>query len=412
MIAAKSCKCETCLAIPFDPPQPLTFVQKIHKEYGNQRSCSSDRITGVKLKLLVGFLALTRTWSDEKLEYLVPFGSKNELLWPTTAESYAAVDQIYRESLIQVDLNYNRTDSFKEKTDGRIVWFTSKSTLIPSIVVDGKLLDIPTTQNFLTGLLPAGLSNAQKTELPSLMMSIAVDECVQYFEYMLNEHQFDSETSDKTKLVFEELLQELPVNQVLGCIWTAVKSAAAFFLTPACHGRPHAYNSIPGKLRDAADKKVSASDLRPGFDRNKHIPRSEISFTLYDLLEFDTDVGFTTKIKEIPIPAEWLSTDEEYGDADDFDYLNFDNDEKLFLESIGFSVFHNFDAQKTFIFSSQTAVITKTKDRDDTVQFNISIKVNPEVTWNEFRAESFDAVKLFVLALTNNNAFIEGLAES
>lgn len=411
IVPLKDCKCTHCSDArkQENERQATSFVDKIRKAYKDQPALSHQDIGEIALAELVGLYALLNTWAAEDLTHLVPFQEKQELFWPTKDKSISSLRAIYKSDLLQIDLEHCTTANFVENKDGSISWYTFQAALLPAIRMNDEFcMDIPDTQNYLAGLFSGGLSRHQKAELPILIRSIAVDECVQYMQHMLGEHGFDADTGGKTEKIFEELLNDLPVNQILVCIWSAVKGAAAFMQTPSCKGRKHAFNSIQGKLREAAQRRIVGEIDASGFDRNKYCPRSEISFALYGVMGFEGDVGFDTRLADIPIPEEWGLSEEEESD-EEFDYLHFTEEELASLESHGFEVFARFDATLNLVFSDVQIQIFKVKN--DSTYFEMSARAGMAGEWHEARFETYGALVLYLDAFEKSNQLAEMLGQ-
>lgn len=348
----------------------MSFADKIRNAYKNQSSLSITNIDEVNLAELVGLHALVHTWAAEDMSHLVPLEKKLETFWPTQDKSTTALGELYRSSMLQIDLNHGTTDMFVEKEGGKINWYIRKTVLIPSISQPGlKCMGVPETLGYLGDIIPNKLTNKQKSELTALIRAIAVDECVQYMQYMLEEHGFDTVVGEKTQKIFEELLESLPVSQIYACIWTAVKGAAAFLQTPSCSGRNHAYNTIQGKMRDAAMKRISGEIEANGFDRYKLCSRSEVSHSLYRLLGFDADVGFTTRLADIQIPDAWLQETEED------EYIEFTPEDEAALTSRGFTV-HHMVASRVLAFTNRRLLVSRGR-QEEGLCYNFAV-VNEE----------------------------------
>ncbi len=411
IVPLKDCKCTHCSDArkQENERQATSFVDKIRKAYKDQPALSHQDIGEIALAELVGLYALLNTWAAEDLTHLVPFQEKQELFWPSKDKAMSSLSDIYRCHLLQVDLNHSSTRAFVENEDGKISWYTVEAALLPSIRRNDEFcMDILETQNYLAGLFPSGLTIQQKGELPILMRTIAVNECVQYMQYMLDEYGFDSVTGEKTEKIFEELLNDLPVNQILVCIWSAVKNAAAFMQTPHCKGRKHAYNSIQGKLRELAQRRIVGEIDSPGFDRNKYCPRSEISFALYGVMGFEEDIGFDTILSDIRISDEWEVSEEDES-SQEFDYLHFTEEELASLESHGFEVFARFDATLNFIFSDVQIQIFKVNNGP--TFFEMSARAGADGEWSTARFETFSALVVYLEAFDKSNQLAEMLGQ-
>lgn len=293
----------------------ISLREKVNATYKTQKKLNvSDIESAVDLTALISLLALLRSWSTEQLDSIQPLSSTPRILCTTTEMTITTVSHIYHGGLLNVDLSKTRIEAFVENSDQTVSWYTQQTALIPSLQTSDRTLDIPETISFLQSLLPNGLAFAQKKQLRELMRKIAIAECVQYHINILKEYNFDEVVSDKTELTFSELLETMSVSHILPCIWSSAKSAAAFLQTPACQGRKHAYNTIHGKIRETAAKRLSGELQNKPFDRGSRCERSEISIELYGALGFDADIGFTTRLADIEIPEAWegVSDDNEY----------------------------------------------------------------------------------------------------
>ena len=405
------CKCKHCVEArkKQQEHQSASFVDRIRKAYKVQRALPCQAINEASLSALVGLHALLNTWAAEDMTRLLPLQERPELFWPTKDKSVSSLSKIYRESLLNVDLEHCATAAFVENQDGTISWYTLRAALIPSIrITTDTLMTLPDTQGYLGGLLPDGLSNQQKSELPLLMRAIAVDECIQYMQYLLVEYGFHSNTGEKTEKIFEDLLHELPVNQIMACIWSAVRGAAAFIQSPGCKGRNHAFNTINGKLREAALRRIASGIESKGFDRHKYCPRSEISFSLYGLLGFDGDVGFMTRLKDIQIPEKWWTPKEEEDDSD-FEYMPFTHEEHFVLKSHGFEVRYQFDAARRLPFSEQIIQVFKIKAAQ--TYFEMSVGTGVDGEFFTAKLATLDALLFYLIAFEKSNLLAEMLGQ-
>jgi hypothetical protein len=401
------CKCKHCVEArkKQQEDQSASFMDRIRKAFKNQRALPCQAINEASLTVLVGLHALLYTWAAEDMTRLLPLQDRPEHFWPTKDKSVSSLSKIYRESLLNVDLEHCTAAAFVENPDSTISWYTIRAALIPSIrVATDTLMTLPDTLGYLAGLLPDGLSNQQKSELPLLMRAIAVDECIQYMQYLLGEYGFNSNTGEKTGKIVEELLHDLPVNQIMVCIWTAVKGAAAFIQSPHCKGRKHAFNTIHGKLRKAALRRIASGLESKGFDRHKYCPRSEISFSLYGLLGFDGDVGFVTRLKDIPIPEKWRAPKEE---EPDFEYMLYTHEEHTVLKSHGFEVRYQFDAARRLPFSGQVIQVFKIKAAQTYFELSVSSGVDGE--FFTAKLETLDALLFYLIAFEKCNQLAEML---
>lgn len=307
-----------------------TLRDRINEFYKSQSSRNVNDIeNGVDLISLVGLLAFLRTWSTEKLDRVQPLDSLHIILCPTSGMTSETIRKIYRSGLINIDIANSPDSAFVENDDHSIAWYIFLASLKPSLCTSDRVLDIQETISLLQGFIPDGLQPWQKSQLPALMRAIALEELLQYHQYILREYGFDEPVGEKTKLIFSELLESLPVNCIIPCIWSAAKSAAAFSKAQSCKGYKHAFNTIQGKIRETASKRLTGELQNKPFDRGTGSERSQISIELYSLLGFAGDVGFTERLVDIDIPEAWKTTsqDNEYESGGEFSSY-----EKLVLE--------------------------------------------------------------------------------
>lgn len=304
-------------------------------EYYKSQSCLNvkDIEYGADLTSLVGLLAFLRTWSTEELDQVQPLDSLHNCLCPTSSMTKETISNIYHSKMLNIDVTNSPDSVFIENDDHTIAWYVFQAALKPSFCTSDRILDIQESIALLQELIPNGLQNWQKSQLPALMKSIALEELTQYHQHILQEYGFNEPVGEKTKFILNELLDALPVNCIIPCIWSAAKSAAAFSQTQSCKNYKHAYNTIQGKIRETASKRMTGALQNKPFDRGAGCERSQISIELYSLLGFAGDVGFTNRLADIGIPEAWKITfqDNEYETG-----AEFTTHEKLVLEEYDF----------------------------------------------------------------------------
>lgn len=320
-----------------------TLQERIKKYFDTHRSCRSEDVKDENLSELFGLLALMRTWASEDMAFIQPLNTTPYELHPTTSLTIEFLRNATDSGIIYVDPKHSTETAFKDNSDGTFSWYWYRVGFQPSIDVAGRNLDISETISFLQGLLRKHLTTEQKRQFPKLMRNIAIDECVQYLELMLTEHGFNESIGDKTRLIFDELLDAMSVSQILPCIWSAVKSAAAFLQTPDCHSRKHAYNTIQGKIRDIAARRQSGERKESAFERHSRCPRSQISIELYGEMGFANDVGFTTRLADIPLCEEWQHSEKEELSEPDCEFTQY---EKACLAEAGFGECSDFEWER------------------------------------------------------------------
>lgn len=300
----KKCTCANCKAASREAAN--SYAERIRNTFAYPTCFDYDDLHSAKLDDLVTLLALLRAHSTEDFGYIKPFTLDPIQLTPNENNSLEVLRRLYRHHFISVDVDNSPLSAFVDE-ENEIKFYMLDVALQPAIAVLD-VQDIPKTIEILKHQL-SNPSESQAAELSELMLYIAREECVQFMRYILAESGFEhyvDEVSDKTMLQFDELLQKLPVSQILPCIWSAIKGAAAFIQHPTCTGRKHAFNTIQGKIRKEAMKRLAGNAAPKPFDRNTYCPRSEISYTLYEILGYENDVGFYSRLDDIQVPDSWM----------------------------------------------------------------------------------------------------------
>lgn len=131
-----------------------------------------------------------------------------------------------------------------------------------------------------------------RDEANQIWMIIAIEECVEYLEYELMKAGFDFTAGEKTRNMFEELLNDFSVAQIYGIIWREVANTSKYYLEHRI-SRKHAANiTIGGCRRYAENAKLENWKLND-FHRTKDVPQSEISAFLFNRVLKIGDLGFT-----------------------------------------------------------------------------------------------------------------------
>jgi len=257
---------------------------KIVEAYRDQHGIQVGELEYSSLKDIVGLIALIRMCASENMAHINPLSSCAGVLCPTTRITEEAITNMVDHGLLNLNVENTLLESFTEKEDG-YSWHPYLTAFQASIYADEDLrFELQEIPSLLQDYLSLTVTEQQKQELPSLMKKIAIAECMQFMRHMLIEHGFDNyaeNLNEKTEQLFDELLDKLSINQIAPCIWSAARNAAAFTRNPSCKGIKHAYNTIPGKIREGVLKRLTGDwDLKP-FNRNTQCPRSEISYVLY-----------------------------------------------------------------------------------------------------------------------------------
>lgn len=122
-------------------------------------------------------------------------------------------------------------------------------------------------------------------EILQLWKEIAVGECITYLKYRLKKVGFQFQSGDKTKEVFQKLLQVFSVSQIYYIIWCKVNDASRWYLEGGV-SRQRAANSVIGACERYGENARFYERELPQYHRPSDCPRSVLTrFFYYDVLK-------------------------------------------------------------------------------------------------------------------------------
>lgn len=267
--------------------------QTIRERYdlSNREAISLEDIS---FENAVCFLSAVRIGATENLAAVLPFQLAKGRFAPTEEMHYAIVKQLYHDGLL-----YVHPESSPEAfifTDG-----------IPNqFYLDAVMWGLPISE---TSLDPRELIN--ELEIIFLNMDwpdhwyeeripfwrkLALQECLQYLYFTLEQHGFSFQPGEKTQLVFNNLLEDHSVAQAYNFIWRAAKDAAAFYVREKV-SKQHAANTVIGSIQRYVERaRAEGWETKP-YRRDFRCPESMVSHTLYNTVLHIGDEGFSGVIK-------------------------------------------------------------------------------------------------------------------
>ena len=127
--------------------------------------------------------------------------------------------------------------------------------------------------------------NNDDPEIVQLWKEIAIGECITYLKYRLEKAGFQFQAGDKTKEVFQKLLQNFSVSQIYYIIWCKVSDASRWYLEGGV-SRQRAANSVIGACERYGENALFYERELPQYHRPSDCPRSVLtSFFYYDVLK-------------------------------------------------------------------------------------------------------------------------------
>jgi hypothetical protein len=162
-----------------------------------------------------------------------------------------------------------------------------------------------------------------------LWQRVALEECIEYLLFVLNEHHFEFNPGKKTRQYLEFALGSFSTAQVFNIIWRAAKDAAAYYQRAEI-SKKLAANSAIASIRRSAERAIAEGwELKP-FGRNYQCPQTHISHVLYNTTLKLGEKGFglppsleSVKAKDAPKEKSTLAV---YHSSDLVDKWGYDPD--------------------------------------------------------------------------------------
>lgn len=140
-------------------------------------------------------------------------------------------------------------------------------------------------------IYPKELKDEDKETAYTLWKTIAIEECIQYLIYQLEQVRFEFTPGDKTYTMFEELLEHYSVSQIYGIIWRKVSDAARFYQEGGIT-KNHAANTVIGGCLSFGERaRINNWDITK-YSRIKELPQTLISQFLFNQVLHIGEMGF------------------------------------------------------------------------------------------------------------------------
>lgn len=137
-----------------------------------------------------------------------------------------------------------------------------------------------------------------KDQVLPLWQKIALWECLEYLNFVMDEHSLKFVPGDKTLNLLETLLTRFASAQVYNFIWAAGRDAAAFYMRGGVT-KAHAANTVVGTIQRMAERAEAQGWEVKKFQRNYRCPQSTISQVFFDAVLKIGDAGFSTTPNEL-----------------------------------------------------------------------------------------------------------------
>lgn len=128
-------------------------------------------------------------------------------------------------------------------------------------------------------------------EFLAVWNELALQECLSYLLFQMNDVGYNFSIGDTTKTTFEKLLETFSVGQIYNLIFRAVSNSTRAYQS-GNYTKTHAMNMVIASCRNQGERAIAEKwDLKP-YNRIKQLPESELSRFLFTTILKMPNQGF------------------------------------------------------------------------------------------------------------------------
>ena len=207
--------------------------------------------------------------------------------------SIEILKQLYRDNILLIDPSSNLS-AFNFHNDGsfsfsitEVIWLINYKDNISSLQsMIGEIVCMPE------------FFDTYSLEIKQLCEEVALQECLAYLDYQLTARHFVFSPGEKTKAVFNKLLQKYSVAQMYNFIYMACRYASDKYQKRQIP-KKQAANLIPGVVQRYGERAEAEGWEIKSYKRDFNLPQSELSVVLYDVILGKPDGGFNLSIENL-----------------------------------------------------------------------------------------------------------------
>ena len=298
------CKCNYCIAErekvrKLNEERKVRILQekreKIKKVYDLNIVPVNYSELNFREKVFLG--ALLRTSLSEDMEVILPLNDAERELAPTIGYIKEILSYLIGRGVISVDSN-SSIDAFLDSNEEKDIEFPNVYyiTMVKyriNIVGDEEI------KNILSKIInPKSFSDADKEDALNIWKEIALEECIEYFEYQMKSVRFDFNIGEKTIAIFKDLLENFSVSQIYGIIYKSVANATKYYQESSVSKKQAATSVIGGCQRYAERTMINNWELAK-YSKIKELPQSMISEFFFDRVIGVGSLGFNMPPSEL-----------------------------------------------------------------------------------------------------------------
>lgn len=298
------CKCNYCIAErekvrKLNEERKVRILQekreKIKKVYDLNIVPVNYSELNFREKVFLG--ALLRTSLSEDMEVILPLNDAERELAPTIGYIKEILSYLIGRGVVSVDSN-SSIDAFLDSNEEKDIEFPNVY-YITMVKYRINIVGDEDIKNILSKIInPKSFSDADKEDALNIWKEIALEECIEYFEYQMKSVRFDFNIGEKTIAIFKDLLENFSVSQIYGIIYKSVANATKYYQESSV-SKKQAANSVIGGCQRYAERAIINNWELAKYSRIKELPQSMISEFFFDRVIGVGSLGFNMPPSEL-----------------------------------------------------------------------------------------------------------------
>lgn len=298
------CKCNYCIAErekvrKLNEERKVRILQekreKIKKVYDLNIVPVNYSELNFREKVFLG--ALLRTSLSEDMEVILPLNDAERELAPTIGYIKEILSYLIGRGIISVDPN-SSIDAFFDSNEEKDIEFPNVY-YITMVKYRINIVGDEDIKNILSKIInPKSFSDEDKEDALNIWKEIALEECIEYFEYQMEGVRFDFNIGEKTIAIFKDLLENFSVSQIYGIIYKSVANATKYYQESSV-SKKQAANSVIGGCQRYAERAMINNWELAKYSRIKELPQSMISEFFFDRVIGVGSLGFNMPPSEL-----------------------------------------------------------------------------------------------------------------
>lgn len=298
------CKCNYCIAErekvrKLNEERKVRILQekreKIKKVYDLNIVPVNYSDLNFREKVFLG--ALLRTSLSEDMEVILPLNDAERELAPTIGYIKEILSYLIGRGVISVDSN-SSIDAFLDSNEEKDIEFPNVY-YITMVKYRINIVGDEDIKNILSKIInPKSFSDADKEDALNIWKEIALEECIEYFEYQMKSVRFDFNIGEKTIAIFKDLLENFSVSHIYGIIYKSVANATKYYQESSV-SKKQAANSVIGGCQRYAERAMINNWELAKYSRIKELPQSMISEFFFDRVIGVGSLGFNMPPSEL-----------------------------------------------------------------------------------------------------------------